>query len=89
MGSPKIAVRAGQDLRSLLQDWAKRNQVDFIWDAGERRFFTNRTVRVTGQFEDTIQVILDQFVGHDPRPVATLYTANAARPATLVVSLKN
>ena len=83
------AIRAGQDLHVLLQTWAKSNNVDFIWDAGERRFFTNRTVRVSGQFEESVGALLDQFVGHEPRPVATLYTEKANRPATLVVSLKN
>jgi hypothetical protein len=84
---PSWSVVAGQDVRSILEQWSKAQGVEFIWDGGIQSFKAVKSLDISGAYEEAVRVLLGQYDGRDVRPVGTIYLANASQKKTLVVSV--
>lgn len=85
---PLWSVVAGQDVRSVLEQWSKAQGVDFIWDGGVQNFRALNSVDISGAYEEAVRSLLEQYEGKDVRPVGKVYLANASQNKTLVISVE-
>ncbi len=65
------AAPAGADLQVVLQQWSKREGVDFVWQA-HHEFKLKRAVNGGQSYEAALQAILSQFSNDGVRPAAQL-----------------
>lgn len=74
----------GSSLRSVLNDWSNKANVELYWDS-EFDYPLKATVVVTGSFENAVQQILEGFDKAQPRPLGRLHKNNSDGPPVLIV----
>lgn len=61
----------GTNLRSVIQRWSARENIDFIWQADEI-FIIKNSLRDARNFNEAVAALIAQFDNQKVRPVATL-----------------
>lgn len=76
----------GTNLRKVLQQWAKREDVKFIWQA-DQTFLVRNSVKSTTEFPEAVSSLLAQYEDQKIRPVAQLNTDPATGEVSLIVKV--
>jgi hypothetical protein len=75
----------GTNLRKVLQQWAVRENVGFIWQA-DQTFLVRNSVKSTTEFPDAVSSLLAQFKDQSIRPVAQLNTDPKTGEVSLIIT---
>ena len=70
-GSAKWAAQQGDDLEIVLNEWARKENVELIWQSNQP-FNVMRGVNSNGTFEIALQALLGQYTNEVMRPAAQL-----------------
>ncbi len=76
----------GTNLRKVLQQWAKREDINFIWQA-DQTFLIRKSVKSTTDFPDAVSSLLVQYKDQSVRPVAQLNTDPKTGEMSLIVKV--
>ena len=77
----------GTTLRTLLENWADRVQVELYY-AADYDYPLEASIHVEGTFEDAVRTLLDGFEHATPQPIGKLHRNTAAGHAVLVVETR-
>ncbi|MDP9196349.1 MAG: toxin co-regulated pilus biosynthesis Q family protein [Pseudomonadota bacterium] len=79
----------GMTLRTILQDWSRRANVELHWSTNFD-YPVLAAVSIQGTYEDAVRTLLTGFEKAAPEPLARLHTnMNAGRPALVVETRGN
>ena len=76
----------GTNLRKVLQQWAKRENVGFLWQA-DQTFLIRESIKSTTEFPDAVASLLAQYEDQSIRPVAQLNTDPKTGEVSLIVKV--
>jgi hypothetical protein len=76
----------GTNLRKVLQQWAKRENVGFVWQA-DQTFLIRESVKSTTEFPDAVASLLAQYEDQSIRPIAQLNTDPKTGEVSLIVKV--
>ncbi|MCB9981367.1 MAG: TcpQ domain-containing protein [Rhodospirillales bacterium] len=76
----------GQNIRQTLEQWSQAADVALIWD-NVNAFAVLEPFEIRGDYEQAVQMLLDQYMRSDVRPVATLHLDPENQQKTLVVRI--
>lgn len=77
----------GDSLHKVLENWARRNNVEFEWMA-EYDYPIQASVHLKGRFEDAVRELLTGFESAQPQPIAELHSNSKAGQMVLVVTTR-
>ncbi len=81
------AAKEGQSIRSVLQDWSYRANVDLVWDS-RNEFAVLDGFTQKSAYEHAVKALLDQYENDQVRPVAQLHIDPATQERVLVVQVE-
>lgn len=76
----------GQNIRQTLEQWSQAADVALIWD-NANAFAVLEPFEIRGDYEQAVQMLLDQYMRSEVRPVATLHLDQESQQKTLVVRI--
>ena len=77
----------GDMLRKVLENWARRANVEINWMA-EYDYPLQASLNLTGSFEEAVRNLLAGFQEAQPQPVATLHKSTTAGQTVLIVEAR-
>lgn len=77
----------GESLRTVLEEWSKRANVQVTWQA-EYDYPLQASVNLSGSYQDVVRRLLTGFQDAQPQPVAALHESADAGQAVLVVRVR-
>ena len=75
----------GQSIKTLLEDWTARANVDLVWES-ERDYTLSNNVLINDNFKNALMMVLSDGLAEDTAPSLTLMeTPGGSTSATLVI----
>lgn len=83
---PQWVAEPGADLRATIADWAKRENVELIWETGNP-YQVLAPVRVNADFQQALAHLLNQYaqVSGGARPVGQLFVDPESKKRALII----
>jgi len=81
------AANRGDSLRTVLEDWSKRANVQVTWQA-EYDYPLQASVNLSGSYQDVVRRLLMGFQDAQPQPIAALHESADAGQSVLIVRVR-